>query len=135
MSSTGSFQPKQKGYLIEDWMASYEDIILPPFQVRPVAVFTSDLNFIEYAKRNNYFVAVRITGSGMYDGEHFATVDNFHKTPNICKLYGPMKYTLTLQAVWRGYPFKTGKIELLTGIVIPKSILFKAEQNRVIYQC
>lgn len=136
MNSTGPIpQPNIRYYNIEDWMASYKDSLMPPFQVRPVIVFTADLDFIEFAKRNNYFVPIKISGTGLYDGEHFATVDNFYQTPNICKLYGKQKYTLTVQTVWRSFPFKLGKFELLRGIIIPQSILKLAETPRIILPC
>jgi hypothetical protein len=124
-------------YIIEDWNPTFNDKELPPFNVNPVITFTPTLEFLEFARRNNYFIAIEVTGTGSewHDGPAFGIVDNASivncNLSNSLFGYSGTKYSVTLQSPWFGYPIKSnGKFRVLSGMVIPKEIEFKVNKPR-----
>lgn len=93
-------------YSIKRW----DPIIFPgnvePF---PVIYIKPDKKFIDFAKRNNYNIFVRIENTGkIYDGKAMVgIVDSAANVPNYRpNFYNDTEYyVIILYAQWRGYPF------------------------------
>lgn len=83
----------------------------------PMIYFKPDIELLEYFTKNNYAVAVQITGSeSMYDGKVIpCVVDRSCNVPscrpNFCEATG--YYVASLWSNWYGYPKKLGKVSFI----------------------
>jgi hypothetical protein len=84
---------------------------------KPLIYIEPTLEFLDFVKRSNNFIKVRIanTGSDYDDKEYFAIVDKSAFLPS-CRpnFYNKTGwYTLTLRSFWNGYPQSNGIVTIL----------------------
>lgn len=105
--------PSFNKFPVLSWDASYESHVDPPFEVRPVISFIPNVDFLEMAHRNNYFIPVLIKGTDIYDGIVWGVLNsNFHhKCTN--RITDGKVYNITVRIEWKGYPYCNGTIEMI----------------------
>lgn len=86
----------------------------------PMIYIKPDSSFIDYAKKNNWQVLVKITDSDSpYEGnEFYATIDSSGYFPNFRPYFYNDKgyFTVTLLSQWRGYPKEKNGNAIIRGL-------------------
>lgn len=89
----------------------------------PMLYIKADEQFLKYAKENNYYVLLTISGTGLYDYQTTGVIDSSGYYPNYRPyFFNATKYfVITIMGDWKGYPENNGKV-LLQGIEGPDAV-------------
>jgi hypothetical protein len=90
----------------------------------PMLYIKGDENFVKYAKENNNYVLVTISGTDIYDGEVTGVIASSGLFPDLRPYYfnETGNFTIVIMRNWNGYPDNKGMV-LVQGVAGPDALV------------